>query len=201
MRPVSFVRQGRLVRADLRWRPAQPGHRLRAQSRERGNRRRAAQGGPERGHAHSVRPHACSQQGLSRGPARAGSVRARRWARWSPGWSFRPRRRGESSRSPWPEARWRGADKLIQQSRGIGINPPVAASPRPAVASACSLSPPSRPRLRWPVRRGLSPPSRPRLSWRVRRGLSSPVPPGLPWPHNRASGRWKSVRAFTLPVS
>src|SRR5271157_3892408 len=29
-----------------------------------------------------------------------------------------------------------GADKLIQQSRGIGINPPMAAALRPAVASA-----------------------------------------------------------------
>src|SRR5271157_2592097 len=34
-----------------------------------------------------------------------------------------------------------GADKLIQQSRGIGINPPVASAPRPAVTS------PARPAL------------------------------------------------------
>jgi hypothetical protein len=34
-----------------------------------------------------------------------------------------------------------GADKLIQQSRGIGINPPVASAPRPVVTS------PARPAL------------------------------------------------------
>jgi len=39
-----------------------------------------------------------------------------------------------------------GADKLIQQSRGIGINPPVASAPRPAVASAPQSAVTSAPR-------------------------------------------------------
>jgi len=39
-----------------------------------------------------------------------------------------------------------GADKLIQQSRGIGIKPPMAAAPRPAVASAPQSAVASAPR-------------------------------------------------------
>src|SRR5271157_2087152 len=41
------------------------------------------------------------------------------------------------------------ADKLIEQSRGIGINPPVASAPRPAVASAPRpvVTSPARPAL------------------------------------------------------
>src|SRR5271157_156012 len=42
-----------------------------------------------------------------------------------------------------------GADKLIQLSRGIGINPPVASAPRPALASAPRpvVTSPARPAL------------------------------------------------------
>ena len=60
------------------------------------------------------------------------------------------------------------AEKLIQLSQGIGINPAMASAPRPAVPSA-------------------------------RPAVTSPR--GLPWPQNRALGRWKPARAFTLPVS
>ena len=74
VRPVSFVREEEVVRADLGWREAQSGHRLRTQSQERGDRRGAATGGPETGRDRSVRPHPRGQKGLSRGPARAGSV-------------------------------------------------------------------------------------------------------------------------------
>jgi hypothetical protein len=50
------------------------------------------------------------------------------------------------------------ADKLIQQSRGIGINPPMAAAPRPAVASAPRPAVASAPR---PV---VTSPARPALA-------------------------------------
>jgi hypothetical protein len=59
-----------------------------------------------------------------------------------------------------------GADKLIQQSRGIGINPPVASAPRPAVASA--------PR---PV---VTSPARPAVASAPRPVVTSPARPALP---------------------
>src|SRR5271157_824717 len=69
-----FRAEEAVIRADPGWREAQPGHRLRTQSQERGDRRGAATGGPETGRGRSVRPHPRSQKRLSRGPARAGSV-------------------------------------------------------------------------------------------------------------------------------
>ncbi len=51
-----------------------------------------------------------------------------------------------------------GADKLIQQSRGIGINPPVASAPRPVVTS------PARPAMASAPRPVVTSPARPAMA-------------------------------------
>jgi len=74
-----------------------------------------------------------------------------------------------------------GADKLIQQSRGIGINPPMAAAPRPAVASAPQSAVTSAPRP--PVASAPRPPMasapRPAVASAPRPVVTSPARPAM----------------------
>src|SRR5208282_3771120 len=66
-----------------------------------------------------------------------------------------------------------GADKLIQQSRGIGIKPPMAAAPRPAVASA------PRPAVASAPRPAVASAPRPALASAPRPVVTSPARPAL----------------------
>src|SRR5271157_3105757 len=101
-----------------------------------------------------------------------------------------------------------GADKLIQQSRGIGINPPVASAPRPVVTS------PARPAMASAPRPVVTSPARPAMASQTSFGpmetsaslyfageLTPPVKSVLPTPRREPTKPSATPVAVRPPLS